>query len=132
MLENLSTAIAIYGRDLHLMFFNTAYARLWELDESFLQGKPHLGDVLEALRERRRFPEYPNFPAYKREVLQKYVTLIAQAEELVHLPDGSTLRMVVTPHPFGGILLSYEDRSEERRVGKECVSTCRSRWSPCH
>src|SRR3546814_19404452 len=32
---------------------------------------------------------------------------------------------------------SYRDvsaslRSEERRVGKECVSTCRSRWSPVH
>src|SRR3546814_21182072 len=25
-----------------------------------------------------------------------------------------------------------EARSEERRVGKECVSTCRSRWSPSH
>src|SRR3546814_13347778 len=25
-----------------------------------------------------------------------------------------------------------EGRSEERRVGKECVSTCRSRWSPDH
>src|SRR3546814_17096613 len=25
-----------------------------------------------------------------------------------------------------------EWRSEERRVGKECVSTCRSRWSPDH
>src|SRR3546814_14972565 len=25
-----------------------------------------------------------------------------------------------------------EGRSEERRVGKECVSTCRSRWSPYH
>src|SRR3546814_2525513 len=24
------------------------------------------------------------------------------------------------------------ERSEERRVGKECVSTCRSRWSPYH
>src|SRR3546814_20616673 len=24
----------------------------------------------------------------------------------------------------------YQGRSEERRVGKECVSTCRSRWSP--
>src|SRR3546814_14004559 len=23
-------------------------------------------------------------------------------------------------------------RSEERRVGKECVRPCRSRWSPCH
>src|SRR3546814_14236077 len=25
-----------------------------------------------------------------------------------------------------------EVRSEESRVGKECVRTCRSRWSPCH
>src|SRR3546814_14311443 len=27
---------------------------------------------------------------------------------------------------------ALKDRSEERRVGKECVSTCRSRWSPDH
>src|SRR3546814_3840078 len=30
------------------------------------------------------------------------------------------------------IRLVTEKRSEERRVGKECVSTCRSRWSPYH
>src|SRR3546814_1506597 len=28
--------------------------------------------------------------------------------------------------------VGVENRSEERRVGKECVSTCRSRWSPYH
>src|SRR3546814_12590284 len=28
--------------------------------------------------------------------------------------------------------LGGDRRSEERRVGKECVSTCRSRWSPYH
>src|SRR3546814_4506591 len=28
--------------------------------------------------------------------------------------------------------LRRDARSEERRVGKECVSTCRSRWSPYH
>src|SRR3546814_14191819 len=28
--------------------------------------------------------------------------------------------------------VNYANRSEERRVGKECVSTCRSRWSPYH
>src|SRR3546814_14405235 len=33
----------------------------------------------------------------------------------------------------GEILLEGStERSEERRVGKECVSTCRSRWSPYH
>src|SRR3546814_20726690 len=30
------------------------------------------------------------------------------------------------------VTMCGEMRSEERRVGKECVSTCRSRWSPCH
>src|SRR3546814_9036616 len=30
------------------------------------------------------------------------------------------------------ILTARDGRSEERRVGKECVSTCRSRWSPYH
>src|SRR3546814_7984240 len=33
---------------------------------------------------------------------------------------------------FGKALTSHTLRSEERRVGKECVSTCRSRWSPYH
>src|SRR3546814_16360210 len=32
--------------------------------------------------------------------------------------------------PWRGIALAA--RSEERRVGKECVRTCRSRWSPYH
>src|SRR3546814_16097368 len=32
-------------------------------------------------------------------------------------------------HYYQGI---FRLRSEERRVGKECVSTCRSRWSPDH
>src|SRR3546814_2876605 len=31
-----------------------------------------------------------------------------------------------------GVDLRTAPRSEERRVGKECVSTCRSRWSPYH
>src|SRR3546814_15991386 len=31
-----------------------------------------------------------------------------------------------------GIELAVSRRSEERRVGKECVRTCRSRWSPDH
>src|SRR3546814_6755716 len=43
--------------------------------------------------------------------------------------------VVLTGRPPGGGPSEAEqmlDRSEERRVGKECVSTCRSRWSPYH
>src|SRR3546814_4972580 len=34
--------------------------------------------------------------------------------------------------PTGFLDMKQLGRSEERRVGKECVSTCRSRWSPYH
>src|SRR3546814_15634715 len=49
------------------------------------------------------------------EVVTEAVTGVDAAEGLPHL----------------GVERAWE-RSEERRVGKECVSTCRSRWSPYH
>ena len=109
VLENLGTAIAIFGTDLHLNFYNSAYLRLWNVPEETFQGEPHIGDVLEALREHRRLPEQPDFPAYKQELIKTYGTLIESREELVHLPDGMTLRLLVVPYPLGGVLLSYED-----------------------
>src|SRR3546814_17029416 len=43
------------------------------------------------------------------------------------LYDGAAASVFLQP------LARIDDpRSEERRVGKECVSTCRSRWSPLH
>src|SRR3546814_12061446 len=42
----------------------------------------------------------------------------------IRLPGGQIVRAMATGEMMAG------DRSEERRVGKECVSTCRSRWSP--
>src|SRR3546814_2340035 len=38
----------------------------------------------------------------------------------------------VKVHVVGDMIVDTFTRSEERRVGKECVSTCRSRWSPYH
>src|SRR3546814_16058672 len=49
------------------------------------------------------------------------------------LAHGSPLYMAL--YGFGIIFFCFfytAVRSEERRVGKECVSTCRSRWSPYH
>src|SRR3546814_1527137 len=43
-------------------------------------------------------------------------------------PDGATAQQDAAADATGRLAF----RSEERRVGKECVSTCRSRWSPYH
>jgi len=109
VLENLGTAIAIVGPDMRLEFFNTAFAGLWRLDDGFLNTKPELGDVMERLRDARRLPEVANFPEYKRDWIRRLQTMIDPVEELLHLPDGSTLLSVAHPHPFGGVLMTYED-----------------------
>src|SRR3546814_15508473 len=52
--------------------------------------------------------------------------LPATAAELIATQETlgeRTAWLAASTHP-------REERSEERRVGKECVSTCRSRWSP--
>src|SRR3546814_7947945 len=46
-------------------------------------------------------------------------------------PDLQALEVDERLEGSGGVDLVIV-RSEERRVGKECVSTCRSRWSPYH
>src|SRR3546814_4256763 len=46
--------------------------------------------------------------------------------------SGAPTRGRLDVLPTGRNFYSVDTRSEERRVGKECVSTCRSRWSPYH
>src|SRR3546814_18089979 len=43
---------------------------------------------------------------------------------------NSDLRPSLALYRWAQVIVSHFDRSEERRVGKGCVSTCRSRWSP--
>jgi signal transduction histidine kinase len=113
VLEHLPTAVALYGADRRLRFFNTAYRLLWRLDEPWLRTGPELGDVLEAKRERRRLPEYVDFRAFKEGQLRLFNTLIEPHEELLHLPDETTLRMRMVPHPFGGLLFTYDDVTDK-------------------
>ncbi len=112
VLQQLGTAVAIYSADQRLNFFNNAFLKLWELDENWLRAEPPMGEVLEALRDNRRLPEVANFPAFKEEQLRQFTELMDPFEELIYLPDGPTYRAVVTPHPFGGLLLTWEDVSD--------------------
>ena len=109
VLEQLATAIAIYSSDTKLSFHNTAFARLWRLDPEWLAGLPSYGEILDLLRERRVLPEVVEYRAYKDEELRLFTSLLHPVETLQHLPDGRTLRRVVSPHPHGGLILAYED-----------------------
>src|SRR3546814_15918311 len=59
-------------------------------------------------------------------------TLITPNLPELELITECELRTTELMERAGSELAREYGRSEERRVGKECVSTCRSRWSPYH
>jgi signal transduction histidine kinase len=109
VLQNLSTAIAIWGPDARLLFHNAAFERLWGLDPDWLATEPGLPEVLDQLREMRALPEHADFRRFKTEQLAQFVELRESRDELMHLPDERTLRLRINRHPFGGLTFSYED-----------------------
>jgi signal transduction histidine kinase len=113
VLEHLGSAIAIYGPDMRLEFYNRAYQRLWHADEAFLNGKPTFGEVLEDCRTRRVAPEQADFLRYKRERIALFTSLLEPREDLMYLPDGTSLRILVSPHPMGGLIFVHEDVTDK-------------------
>jgi len=108
-LNKLSTAVAIFTSGKRLEYYNSAFSRLWHLSEDILFSHPHHGEILEAMREARRLPEQANFPEWKAEQLAAYTRILDPVEEMWHLPDNTSLRVVTQPHPLGGLLVFYED-----------------------
>jgi signal transduction histidine kinase len=109
MLEHLQAAIAIFGRDEKLEFFNSAFTHMWQLDDQWMHTSPRLGDILERLRELRRLPEQADFRSYKASWLAMFTNLIAPHQDMLYLPDGTVLRLLVIPHPLGGLMMLFED-----------------------
>ena len=127
VLENIGTAVAIYGPDKRLKFFNAAFASMWGLGEDWLAAEPSFGELLERLREGRRIPEVADFRGFKCERLRMFTSLIEPHQESMHLPDGRTLLLSVSPHPFGGLTFVYEDVTDRLALERSCNTLTRVR-----
>lgn len=109
VLEHLKTAIAVFDAEMRLQFYNTSFMNLWNLEEEELDGSPTYSHVLDMMREKRRLPENRDFNAYKTREIKFFTSLVSTTQDTMHLPSGMTLRRMLTPHPQGGLLITYED-----------------------
>ena len=110
-LDQLPTAVAIFDARQRLLFHNAAYRQLWELDQTFLDGVPSDGEILDRLRSARKLPEQADFRSWKATLLSAYRGVEAQ-ESWWHLPDRRTLRVVANPNPQGGLTYLFDDVTE--------------------
>jgi signal transduction histidine kinase len=115
-LNHIDEAVAIFSGARRLLFHNTAFAALWGLEPAWLEERPSHGEILDRLRQRRRLPETVDYAAFKAGELKRYESAGPIADEIWHLPDGRSLRVVRQPHPLGGLLLLFSDITGELKM----------------
>lgn len=113
ILRTLGTAFAVFDQHYKLAFHNSSFAELWQLDEKWLDESPTYSMFLDAVREKRLLPEVPDYLMFKSEELKKFSQIIEPQKDMLHLPDGTTLRRLRSPYPMGGLIFAYEDISDK-------------------
>lgn len=106
-MDQVETAVASYDSDGFLEFFNSSFVALWNLDEAWLKTRPHLGNILDRLRDEKRIPAHINYRKWKKEQLEPEDGFANQEQDW-NLPNGQLIRILAGRHPYGTIYL-YDD-----------------------
>lgn len=110
ILDRVATAVAVFGPDQRLVFYNAAFQKLWQLEGAWLDSGPRDGEILDRLRELSRLPPVADYKEWKRKLLE--LDRREDHEDWWHLPDGRALHVMVAHHPDGGVSYFFDDVSE--------------------
>ncbi|AJP74319.1 PAS domain-containing sensor histidine kinase [Sphingomonas hengshuiensis] len=117
MLDRLSAGVAQFGPDHALSFCNQPFRRMFAMKNEWLADRPEFDRVLERMREANRLPEMRDFPAWKAERREWFVA--PDAVEETWTVGGTHLRVVAQPMPDAGLLLIFEDRTQQFELQRE-------------
>lgn len=112
LLDRLSAGVARFGPDRTLRFWNQPFISLFGLHQDALNDAPLFERVLDQMRDARRLPEHRDFPAWRAERRDWFLSPDPREENWL-LADGTHLRLYAQPLPDGGLLLIFEDRTEQ-------------------
>jgi len=112
-LDRLSAGVAQFDGERCLAFSNAPFLALFALKPEWVADRPEFDRILERMREAGRTPEVRDFPAWKNERRAWFSRAGGAIEEAWLLPGGAHLRVVGQPLPDGGLLLVFEDRTEQ-------------------
>ncbi|TKD50494.1 sensor histidine kinase [Sphingomonas baiyangensis] len=113
MLDRVSAGVAQFGADRTLVFCNQPFRRMFGIRPEWLAEAPEFDRLLDRMREAGRLPEVRDYPGWKAERRDWFRSPEESIEESWHLTGGMHLRVVAQPLPDGGLLLIFEDRTEQ-------------------
>ncbi len=116
MLDRLSAGVAQFGPDRSLVFCNQPFRSLFVIKPEWVAERPEFDRLLDRMRETGRLPETRDFPAWKAERRGWFMAAGEPIEENWLLSGGAHIRVVAQPLPDGGLLLVFEDTTEQAEL----------------
>ena len=115
LLNMMSAGVAQFDARHGLSFANLPFQNLFTFRDQWLSEKPEFARVLDRMRENGKVPEVRDFPAWRQE-REDWFRSSDPTEENWLLPDGTHLRVLAQPIPDGGLLMIFEDRTEQAQL----------------
>jgi signal transduction histidine kinase len=115
LLNMMSAGVAQFDARHVLSFANLPFQSLFTFRDQWLSEKPEFARVLDRMRENGKVPEVRDFPAWRQE-REDWFRSSDPTEENWLLPDGTHLRVLAQPIPDGGLLMIFEDRTEQAQL----------------
>ncbi len=115
LLNLMSAGVAQFDADHALVFANLPFQRLFAFRDQWLADRPEFARVLDRMRENDKLPEVRDFPIWRSE-RENWFRTAQPSEENWLLPDGTHLRVLAQPMPGGGLLMIFEDRTEQAQL----------------
>ena len=112
MLDKISAGVAQFDADKSLKFCNLPFQRIFSMRQQWIADRPEFPRVLDRMREMNRLPEVRDFPEWREERTGWFQAAKAKEENWL-LADGTHLRVLANPTPDGGLLVIFEDRTEQ-------------------
>lgn len=126
MLDTLSAGIAQFDSKRNLVFANQPFLRIFAMPQAWVTDTPPFDRVIDRMRDGGRLPEVRDFPEWRRE-RQSWFLSREPVEESWHLSDGTHLRVIAQPMPDGGMLMIFEDRTEQLQLSATRDTLLRTR-----
>jgi PAS domain-containing protein len=105
-LDSIGEAIAVFGPDGRLKLHNAAFLALWPLEESALEGCPHIREIASTCSEKLGHDETWNVVTLAVNAMEP---TRSEAWNAIRRADGITLTLAITRLPDGGTMVSFSN-----------------------
>ena len=109
--QELPCAVCLFNAKGHLVACSPEFARLWQLDETWLDTRPDYEDFWDTLQEKGLLSRVMDFSQYKKQQREQFSQLSKTEEIFLYLPSGKIIRRLMIPFAQGGVILLDEEKT---------------------